>query len=238
LATYTVVLQDPKTGLKTADLIWVPQHDRLRGPNVVTTLTSPHSFTQARLAELRSDVPAEIAALPRPIVAVILGGKNAIHRFTDGDDDRLARALRSIGRLGASFVVTPSRRTHQRLLNVVTAATDDRPRIIWDGRDPNPYPSFLAAADWLVVTADSVNMTGEACATGRPVYIFEPSGGSPKFSRFHNALRHYGATRRLPPAVARLETWSYVPLDSAAIIAAEVERRYARRAQMLTHRKA
>ncbi len=234
LATYTVVLQDPKTGPNTADLIWVPEHDRLRGPNVITTLTSPHSFTQARLEELRRTLPADIAGLPRPIVAVILGGKNGTYRFTDADDDQLEGALGSMGSLGASFVITPSRRTHQRLLRVVTAATDGQPRIIWDGRDPNPYPSFLAAADWLVVTADSVNMTGEACATGRPVYVFEPGGGSAKFSRFHEALRRYGATRPLPPMLHSLERWEYKPLDSAAAIAAEIERRYTRRTEMLS----
>ena len=65
-ATYTVVLQDPKTGPGTADLIWVPAHDRRRGSNVITTPTSPHSFSAARLAELRRDVPPAIAALPGP----------------------------------------------------------------------------------------------------------------------------------------------------------------------------
>jgi uncharacterized protein len=233
VATFTVVLQDPKSGPNTSDLIWVPEHDRLRGPNVITTVTSPHSFTQWRLAELRRELPEAIRALPKPIVAVILGGKNGTYQFSDADDDRLERALKSIGDLGASFVVTPSRRTHKRLLNVVRAATEGRPRIIWDGEEPNPYPNFLAAADWVVVTADSVNMTGEACATGRPVYVFEPGGGSAKFSRFHDALRRYGATRPLPPKLNALETWDYPPLDSASIIAAEIERRYARRAQML-----
>ena len=65
-ATFTVVLQDPKTGPGTADLIWVPAHDRRRGTNVLTTLTSPHSFTGQRLADLRASPPPVIAALPAP----------------------------------------------------------------------------------------------------------------------------------------------------------------------------
>ena len=73
-------------------------------------------------------------------------------------------------------MITPSRRTHQRLIAAVDAATAGAPRILWDGTGDNPYPDFLAHADALIVTADSVNMTGEACATGRPVYVFEPSG--------------------------------------------------------------
>ena len=231
--TYCVVLQDPKTGTNTADLIWVPEHDRLRGANVVTTPTAPHSFSAERLAKLRAALTPEIARLPSPRVAVVLGGKNGIYRFTDADDDRLQRALQSMGRLGASFMVTPSRRTHQRLVRAVAVATEGSPRIIWDGSGENPYGLFLAHADMLVVTANSVNMTGEACATGKPVWVFEPSGGSAKFRRFHEVLRRHGATRPLPETLTMLETWQYEPLNSAGFIAAEVERRWVRRGEML-----
>lgn len=221
-ATYTVILQDPKTGAASADLIWVPAHDRLRGANVVTTLTAPHSVSPARLAALRRVVPPDIAALPSPRIAVILGGRNGVYAFTDADDDRLAGALASLASLGASFMITPSRRTHPRLIRAVDGATSAAPRLIWDGQGANPYPQFLAHADALIVTADSVNMCGEACATGRPVYVFSPSGGSAKFSRFHDGLIAAGATRPLPPRFEALEYWAYPPIDSAAMIAAEI----------------
>jgi mitochondrial fission protein ELM1 len=233
IATFTVVLQDPKSGPGTADLIWVPEHDRLRGDNVVTTATAPHSFSQWRLADLRALPTPEIAAMPRPIVTVVLGGKNGIYKFTDADDDRFQSALRSLADLGVSFLVTPSRRSHQRLIRAADEATRGRPRILWDGSGDNPYPQFLAQADLLVVTADSVNMTGEACATGKPVYVFEPSGGSAKFNRFHDSLRRLGATRPLPVRFTALETWTYTPVDSAGFIAAEVERRWLRQREML-----
>lgn len=231
--TYTVVLQDPKTPASTADLFWVPEHDRRRGANVVTTITAPHSFSPERLARLRAHMPPEIAALPAPRIAVVLGGKNGVYKFTDACDDRLASGLKSLGALGASFMVTPSRRSHKRLVEQAEAATRDARRIFWSGDGENPYPQFLAHADALVVTADSVNMTGEACATGKPVYIFEPSGGSAKFNRFHETLRRYGATRPLPAIVDRLETWNYAPLDSAVVIAGEIEQRWLRRKTML-----
>jgi uncharacterized protein len=230
--TYCIVLQDPKTGTNTADLIWVPEHDRRRGANVMTTPTAPHSFTQARLADLRADMPPDIKALTGPRIAVILGGKNGIYRFSDADDDRLQVALTALGALGASFMVTPSRRSHQRLIRAVDHATASSPRILWDGTGANPYPAFLAHADALVVTADSVNMTGEACATGRPVYVFMPSGGSAKFTRFHDALRRHGATRPLPEAPGALDSWTYQPLDSGQTIASEIERRWQQRRAM------
>ncbi len=230
---YTVVLQDPRTGPGTADLIWVPEHDRRRGPNVITTLTAPHGFSPDRLATLARTIPPAIAELPRPRVAVILGGKNGVYRFTEADDDRLVAAIASIARLGASFLVTPSRRTHKRLLAAVDRATAGAPRFLWTGEGENPYPAFLAAADRFVVTGDSVNMTGEPLATGKPVWVFEPSGGSAKFRRFHESLRRYGATRPLPDVVKSLDTWTYAPLDAAAVIAREIERRWLERRRAL-----
>ena len=224
--TFSIVMLDNRAGLGVADVIWVPQHDRLRGPNVITTLTAPHSFTAERLAELRRAVPPAITALPRPRIAVILGGKNKVYEFRPEDDARFAAALKSLGALGASFMITPSRRTHARLKEVTEETTRDYPRILYDGEGPNPYGDFLAHADALVVTADSVNMTGEAAATGRPVYVFTPSAGSDKFHRFHAALEAYGATRPLPERVTELPDWSYAPLQSAETIAREIERRW------------
>lgn len=230
---FTVVLQDPKTGQDTADLIWVPQHDRRRGANVITTPTSPHSFSARRLADLRAITPTDIAALPRPRVAVVLGGKNRAYKYLESDDARFEQSLGAIAQLGASFMITTSRRTHQRLLSAVDRATAAAPRILWTGDGDNPYPDFLAHADWLVVTADSVNMTGEACATGRPVYVFTPSGGTAKFRRFHEALRDYGATRALPISASGLDEWTYAPIDSAQVIAETIEERWRRRNEVL-----
>jgi mitochondrial fission protein ELM1 len=224
--TFSIVMLDNRAGLSVADVIWVPQHDRLRGPNVITTLTAPHSFTAERLAELRRAVPPAIAALPRPRIAIILGGKNKVYEFRPEDDVHFAASLKSLGALGASFMITPSRRTHARLKEVTEEATRDYPRILYEGEGPNPYGDFLAHADALVVTADSVNMTGEAAATGRPVYVFTPSAGSDKFRRFHAALEAYGATRQLPERVSSLPDWNYAPLQSAETIAREIERRW------------
>jgi mitochondrial fission protein ELM1 len=225
-ATFTLLMLDTRAGLAAADLIWVPQHDRLRGPNVITTLTAPHSFTPERIAELRRAMPPAIAALPRPRIAVVLGGKNAVYDFRPADDARLAGALQALGALGASFMITTSRRTHERLSEVTDEATRAFPRILWTGGGANPYADFLAHADAFIVTADSVNMTGEAAATGRPVWVFTPSAGSEKFRRFHSALEAHGATRPLPDHPDAFPDWTYAPLQSADTIAREVERRW------------
>jgi hypothetical protein len=48
----------------------------------------------------------------------------------------------------------------------------------WRPSDPeNPYLGYLALADRFIVTADSLSMLAEACATSRPVFMFEFGGG-------------------------------------------------------------
>lgn len=233
-ATYTVILMDPKVSSGTADLFWVPEHDKRRGPNVLTTLTSPHRFTPRRLAELRARMPPAISALPSPRVAVLLGGPNGDYRFPPEVVAHLITALQSMLALGAGLMITPSRRTPPELAASVRQATGRAANaLFWNGEGESPYPQFLAHADAFVVTADSINMAGETCATGKPVHIFEPEGGSAKFARFHDTLRWYGATRPLPERFERLETWSYTPLSSAETIASEIACRWTRRRLML-----
>ncbi len=232
LRTFTVILLDPKVPASAADLFWVPEHDRRRGANVVTTLTSPHRYSPARLADLRQSEPAAIAALPQPRIAALIGGPNGIYTYSAGDVAKLAAALTRVAASGASLMITPSRRTSPEMLAAVDAATRSAPRILWDGGGDNPYPQFLAHADAFIVTADSVNMLGEAAATGKPIYIFTPAGGSPKFNRFHAALAAKGITRPLETYEAG-QSWVYEPLNSAETIARDIERRWQARAALL-----
>ena len=225
-STYTIILQDPKVSAGSADLFWVPEHDRRRGPNVITSLAAPHSFSPDRLAKLAANIPPEIAAVPTPCVAVSLGGPNGAYHYGDASLKHLVSALQSLARLGVGLMITPSRRTPPAIASFVRDQTYGSKRFFWDGAGENPYPYFLARAQAFVAPADSVNMTGEPCATGKPVYVFKPEGGSAKFDRFHAALERYGVTRPLPARFERLETWSYQPLNCAEEIAGEIARRW------------
>jgi hypothetical protein len=232
-STYTVILMDPKTGPNSADLIWVPEHDRRRGPNVITTSTAPHRYSRARLEALREVVPTEIGALPKPRIACLIGGPNGDYRYTDADEERLISSLQALADSGAGLMITTSRRTPERISVRLRQAVAGKSAIFWSGEGANPYPDFLAHADAFVITADSVSMTCEAAATGRPLFVFTPTGGSPKFDRFHAGLAAYGATRPLPTSGEPLSNWGYKPLHSAETIAAEIRKRWLKRAELL-----
>jgi uncharacterized protein len=223
---FAVFLQDPHYARREFDLLWAPRHDGLAGPNVLSTLTSPHPFSAARLEALRKTPDPRVAALPVPRAAIILGGPSGAHGFSGEDLERMAQAARSIAAQGYSVMATPSRRTPPGLVAAVRtglAAADPARSFVWDGAGENPYGAMLAQADAILVTGDSVNMMGEAVATGAPVYIFAPSGGGKRVDAFVAGLRQAGAARLFE---GRLEKYSYEPIDSSRIIAEAIAERF------------
>ena len=221
---FTVFLQDPRFSRASMDLIWTPEHDRLRGPNVLTTLTSPHPFSPRRLAAARAAPDPRVAALPGPRCAIVLGGPSGAQHFTPGDIVRLRDATQAIVDQGYSVAATPSRRTPPELIAAVRNGLGAAPGFVWDGEGDNPYASILGLADAILVTADSANMVGEATATGAPVHVFEPTGGrSIKLASGIEALERLGAVRRFAGVI---EQFSYQPIDSSGVIAREIARRF------------
>ena len=211
-----VQIQNPGISPENFDLVVVPRHDRLSGPNILVTHGAPHSVTPANLDAARGKFP-RLADLPKPRVAVLLGGDNGVYRFTQSAAKALAECLSTLLRGNhGSLMLTPSRRTGAAIEAIFRDKLGGLPGEIWDGGGDNPYHAYLAYADHILVTADSVNMVCEAAATGKPVQVIPLDGGSDKFRRFHAGLEAEGITR---PFQGTLETWSYQPVDDTQMVA-------------------
>ncbi|WP_305987212.1 mitochondrial fission ELM1 family protein [Roseibium sp. MMSF_3544] len=219
-ATFTVFLKDPRSGTGTADLIWVPEHDKLRGDNVLVTVTSPHRFSSEKLDKLRAEAVPDIDGLGHPRVAVLVGGNSRHHSFTQDDQDRLLNGLKAMAENNdARFMITTSRRTPPPLADGLSNLANSGGHCYWSGEAPNPLGHYLAKADAIVATADSTNMIGEAAATGKPVHVFHPSGGHGKITRFLESLDRLGVTQPFP---GPLKTTTYEPIDATPVIAERV----------------
>ena len=168
--TFTVFLKDPRTGPNTADFIWSPDYDRLRGPNVLNTLTPPHRVSPGRIEAARVHPDPRLAHLPHPRVAVLAGGDSRHHRFSPGDIALFVQQLTAVAETGAGLMATASRRTPPALREALVDLTARRGGFLWDGAGENPYVALLSLADFIVATADSFNMIGEAAATGRKAH--------------------------------------------------------------------
>ncbi|MEM5585306.1 mitochondrial fission ELM1 family protein [Roseibium sp. AS2] len=223
--TFTVFLKDPRTGPNAADLIWVPEHDSLRGRNVLVTPTSPHRFSREKLRDLRSLSAPEIDRLKKPRVAVLVGGDSRHHKFTEDDQLRLLNGLRGLAEEEtAGLMITASRRTPPALAYGLASLAKSGGHLYWNGTKPNPLGLYLARADAIVATADSTNMIGEAVATGKPVHVFHPNGGHNKINRFLGNLQRLGAIHPFP---GPLKTTTYEPIDATPVIAERILADYA-----------
>ena len=210
--TFVVQTQDPRWNIRAYDLVVAPVHDGVAGPNVLSITGSPHRVTADRLAEGAAAFADRLQALPRPRVAVLIGGRSRAFDLPEAHAAELAGEIaEAVEVVGGSLMLTFSRRTPEVAKAVINARLNHLPGLIWDGEGPNPYFAFLKFADHILVTEDSANMAAEAASTGKPVHILPmiPLKPADKFARLHADLRERGAAR---PFDGTLEAWTYKPL--------------------------
>ncbi len=212
-----VQIQNPRMPLDRFDLVVANRHDEIDGPNVLLSRTALHRVTPAVLAEARRLWAGRLAALPRPLVAVLVGGANGRYRFGAADAAGLAQALGAMMRRDrVGLAVTPSRRTGPVARAVLEQALQPLGAWIWDMQGDNPYLGLLACADAIVVTSDSVSMVSEAVATGVPVMVASLPGRSRRIGLF---LHELVDAQRIRTFNGRLEEWVVTPLDDTGAIA-------------------
>jgi mitochondrial fission protein ELM1 len=182
--------------------------------------------TPEKLAEAAAEWESRLSAVPRPRIAVLIGGNNKVFRLDVAVLTRLADDLAAIARAGHGLLVTPSRRTGKEGERLLRERLAGLPAFVWDGSGDNPYFGFLALADAVIATGDSVSMVSEAAATGKPVHVVHLPGGSAKFRRFHESFARAGITR---PFAGRIERWSYDRVNDTDRAAAAIRRLLAER---------
>jgi len=145
-----------------------------------------------------------LAQLPRPYIAVIIGGNSGPCTFGRRAAVQLARQASAMARAcGGSLLVTSSARTPATAIDRFKAAVDCPMHLYrWQADDSdNPYYAYLALAEKIIVTGDSIAMLSEACATGKPVAIFDldPEATSTRERDFRVGASLYRLLMRFGP---------------------------------------
>ncbi len=185
-----VQILDPRTDPRHWDAVIAPEHDGLRGPNVVTAVGSLHDVDADWLAKARARYP-QFGTLHAPRTLLLLGGPIGGVPLDAAWWKRTAEVLRVRHRRdGGSLSVCASPRTPAWLIAAAQADLSDLHGAFWftskDG--PNPYAGMLAWAERIVVTPDSVNMISEAIATTAPVLVASPELARGRHGRFIKSL--------------------------------------------------
>lgn len=226
---FLVQIMDPGfPGRSDFDLIAAPTHDNPQADSrVLPIIGAPHRVTPARLEAEAAAWRDRFAHLPRPWVAVIVGGATRRKPFPVEMAAALGRRVADLAAVsGGSVLLTTSRRTgaaQERAL--AEALPEPRWLHLYSQGGDNPYFGFLALADAIIVTGDSVSMCCEACAAPAPVFIWAPEGWvAAKHARLHASLFEGGMARPLDGA-GSLEGWERPRLDAAGDIARAIRER-------------
>ncbi|MSP02385.1 MAG: hypothetical protein EXR07_15235 [Acetobacteraceae bacterium] len=218
-----VQVQHPRMDIGRFDLIVANRHDELTGPNVIVTRTALHRVTPDRLAAEAEHWRDRLASLPRPLVAVLLGGNNGRYRLDATAGGKLAADLAAMMRRDkVGLMVTPSRRTDPAVTALIASAVVPLGGRVWDRGGENPYFGMLALADLIVVTQDSVSMISEAAATNAPVLVAELPGSSRRQGLFLRTMRDEGRIRRFD---GRFAPFPVTPMNDTPEAAAIMRQR-------------
>lgn len=185
--TRSVQILDPRWRRAQFDAVIIPEHDRVSGANVMTTLGSLNRIDDDWLSDGRRHFE-QLGKEPAPRTSVLVGGPvSGIPLDAPYVDDLISRLATWHAREGGSFLVSCSRRTPIDLAQRLRAAFARFPGLFWasDTDGTNPYAGLLGWADRIVVTPDSSNLLSEACAVSVPVYTHLPANATMPGKRRH-----------------------------------------------------
>lgn len=175
------------------DLVITPSHDGLAGPNVVTTTGSLNVIDKTTLDHAATQWAGQYAQLPSPRQIVLIGGSNRAYTISDETIRQLASAAqRHADQHGGSILVSLAPRSSEQVQASVLRHFGQLAVEVWRGGPENPYLGYLAYADSIAVTPDSINMVSEACAVGVPVAVDYTRITHSRFRRFYQQLADRG----------------------------------------------
>ena len=213
---FTIHIQNPKVSLNHFDLIISPEHDNMKGDNVISTTGAIHYLTKKEIKENSNYLGLEKEK--KKLVAFIIGGPNKYYAYSEKIIHQTFNKVKTLFTPDKyRIIVIPSYRTP---VNIVKKAYDtfNFNHHVVKEIDKRAYLSALAISDYIVVTCDSTSMISEAAITGKPVYIamMKAVKNNYRFKNFYTKLNKLGITKELENNV---ETWSYDNLNEVNRIA-------------------
>ena len=204
-------IQDPKVSLKNFDFVVVPEHDKIKGENVLTSKGAIHYLTIDELDQNENYLKKRINT-QKKIVSFIIGGPNKYYDYNEKAVDEIFFKIKNnFLQKNYQLIVIPSIRTPKNIIQK-TQSYFDKDQIIIPNVDKKAYLSSLKLADHIVVMCDSTSMISEAAITGKPIYVAQmPSiKNNKRFKEFFNLFESLKIIKNLDNTV---ENWDYQKLN-------------------------
>ena len=213
---FNIHIQDPKVSLKHFDLIISPEHDNIKGENVLTTKGSIHYLTKKEITD--NSKYLQLDKGKKKVVAFIIGGPNKYYNYSEEQIHFIFNKIKNLFTPDKfKIVIIPSYRTPERIIKKAFNTFGFNHHVV-KTIDKKAYLSSLALADYIIVTCDSTSMISEAAVTGKPVYtaMMKPNRSIRRFKSFYNQFKELGIIKELTDSI---DSWSYDKLDEVNRIA-------------------
>ena len=213
---FTIHIQNPKVSFKHFDLVISPEHDNIKGDNVITTTGAIHYLTKKIIKENSNYLGLEREK--KKLVAFIIGGPNKYYAYSEKAIHQTFNKVKILFTPDKyRIIVIPSYRTPTKVIKKAYDTFNFNHHVV-KKIDKKAYLSALAISDHIIVTCDSTSMISEAAITGKPVYIamMKAIKNNYRFKNFYTKLNKLGITKELENNV---ETWSYNNLNEVDRIA-------------------
>ena len=219
---FTIHIQNPKVRFDNFDLIVVPEHDKLKGENIITSKGAIHYITRSEIEKAKPYLLNKIQN--EKIVSLILGGPNKYYNFSNEELTNIFKEIKSsFISQGYKAIIIPSMRTPKRIIDLAINEflTDG---LVVSSVDKQAYLSSLAIANSIVVTCDSTSMISETATSGKPIFVahMQPKRNNYRFKKFYKLFRELGIIKNLGEKV---ENWTYNSFNEAERIAAIINSR-------------
>ncbi|MDA9662687.1 mitochondrial fission ELM1 family protein [Candidatus Pelagibacter sp.] len=216
-------IQEPKVSLDNFDFVVAPEHDGLKGSNVLTSKGAVHYLTNSELDENENYLKSRIST-EKKIVTLILGGPTRYYDYNNQVIDSLfSKIEHNFLKNNYQLIVVPSMRTPQDLIEKAKNYFDTD-QIVIPNVDKKAYLSSLKISDHIVVTCDSTSMISEAAITGKPIYVAQMPAikNNKRFKSFFNLFESLNIIKELNNSV---ESWTYTKLNETNKIAEQISKK-------------
>ena len=213
-------IQEPKVSLDNFDFVVAPEHDGLKGSNVLTSKGAVHYLTNGELDENENYLKSRIST-EKKIVTLILGGPTRYYDYNNQVIDSLFLKIEhNFLKNNYQLIVVPSMRTPQDLIEKAKNYFDTD-QIVIPNVDKKAYLSSLKISDHIVVTCDSTSMISEAAITGKPIYVAQMPAikNNKRFKSFFHLFESLNIIKELNNTV---ESWTYTKLNETKKIADQI----------------
>ena len=216
-------IQNPKVSLNYFDYIVAPEHDELKGNNVLTTKGAIHYLRNNELDENQSYLKSKI--IKEKVVSLIVGGPNKYYDYKIKSlEEVFLKIKNNFISKGYQLIFIPSMRTPKNIIERAQTYFDEN-QIIISNIDKKAYLSSLKLANHIVVTCDSTSMISEAAITGKPIYVAQmpPIKSNDRFKKFYELFMSLNIIRNLENS---LDTWSYEKLNETDRISSYIKEQF------------